>query len=45
MFKKHWESKEPTLESILGGWEDIHFQDIKCSNELINGLILTNKLN
>ena len=23
----------------------IHFQNIKCSNELINGLILTNKLN
>ena len=43
--KKHWETKEPTLESVLGGWEDTHFPDIKCSNELLNGLILTNKLN
>jgi len=43
--KKHWESKEATLKSVLGGWEETHLPDIKCSNELINGLILTNQLN
>ena len=43
--KKHWEEKEATLESVLGGWEDTNLPDIKCSNELLNGLILTKKLN
>jgi hypothetical protein len=42
--KKHWELKEATLLSVLGGWEDTHLPDIKCSNELLNGLILTNQL-
>ena len=42
--KKHWEEKEATLESVLGGWEDTNLPDIKCSNELLNGLILTKKL-
>ena len=35
----HWASKEPTLLSVLGGFENSHLPDVKCSCELLNGLI------
>ena len=41
----HWASKEPTLISVLGGFEKSHLPDVKCSCELLNGLILTKQLN
>ena len=43
--EKHWASKEPTLLSVLGGFEKSHLPDIKCSCELLNGLILSKQLN
>ena len=42
---KYWASKEPTLNSVLGGYEESHLPDIKCSCELLNGLILSKQLN
>ena len=42
---EYWASKEPTLKSILGGYEESHLPDIKCSCELLNGLILSKQLN
>jgi SAM-dependent methyltransferase len=41
----HWASKEPVLLSVLGGFEKSHLPDVKCSCELLNGLILTKQLN
>ena len=41
----HWASKEPTLISVLGGFEKSHLPDVKCSCELLNGLILSKQLN
>ena len=43
--EKHWASKEPTLLSVLGGFESSHLPDVKCSCELLNGLILSKQLN
>ena len=43
--KKHWESKDATMKSVLGGWEDTHLPDVKCSNELLAGLIYSKQLN
>ncbi|MCQ2818931.1 MAG: N-terminal Xaa-Pro-Lys N-methyltransferase 1 [archaeon] len=43
--KVHWESKEATIKAVLGGWGETHLPDVKCSNELISGLIKTNILN
>ena len=43
--EKHWASKEPTLISVLGGFENSHLPDVKCSCELLNGLILSKQLN
>ena len=43
--EEHWASKEPTMLSVLGGYENIHLPDVKCSCELLNGLILTKQLN
>ena len=43
--EEHWSSKEPTLLSVLGGFENSHLPDVKCSCELLNGLILTKQLN
>ena len=43
--KKHWESKDATMKSVLGGWEDTHLLDVKCSNELLAGLIYSKQLN
>ena len=40
----HWASKEPVLLSVLGGFEKSHLPDVKCSCELLNGLILTKQL-
>lgn len=42
--KKHWEKKEATMKSVLGGWEETHLPDIKCSNELLAGLIYSKQL-
>ena len=41
----HWASKEPVLLSVVGGFEKSHLPDVKCSCELLNGLILTKQLN
>ena len=41
----HWASKEPELLSVIGGFEKSHLPDVKCSCELLNGLILTKQLN
>ena len=41
----HWASQEPTLKSVLGGFENSQLPDVKCSCELLNGLILTKQLN
>ena len=43
--EEHWASKEPTLLSVLGGFENSHLPDVKCSCELLNGLILSKQLN
>ena len=43
--EEHWASMEPTLLSVLGGFEKSNLPDVKCSCELLNGLILTNQLN
>ncbi len=43
--EEHWASKEPTLASVLGGFESSHLPDVKCSCELLNGLIATKQLN
>ena len=43
--EEHWASKEPTLLSVLGGFENLHLPDVKCSCELLNGLISTKQLN
>jgi SAM-dependent methyltransferase len=40
----HWASKEPVLLSVVGGFEKSHLPDVKCSCELLNGLILTKQL-
>ena len=40
----HWASKEPVLLSVIGGFEKSHLPDVKCSCELLNGLILTKQL-
>lgn len=40
----HWASKEPVLLSVLGGFEKSHLSDVKCSCELLNGLILTKQI-
>ena len=42
--EKHWESQEPTLVNVLGGFEESHLPDVKCSCELLNGLILSHQL-
>ncbi len=42
--EEHWSSLEPNLKSVLGGYEDSQLPDVKCSCELLNGLILTKKL-
>ena len=42
--KDHWSSKEATLAAVLGGYSDTHLPDVKCSNELLSGLIQTNNL-
>ena len=43
--EEHWASLEPNLLSVLGGYEDSQLPDVKCSCELLNGLILTKQLN
>ena len=43
--EEHWASKEATLLSVLGGFENSHLPDVKCSCELLNGLILSKQLN
>ena len=43
--EKHWASLEPNLLSVLGGFEDSQLPDVKCSCELLNGLILSKQLN
>ena len=43
--EEHWSSLEPNLKSVLGGYEDSQLPDVKCSCELLNGLILTKQLN
>ena len=40
----HWASKEPVLLSVIAGFEKSHLPDVKCSCELLNGLILTKQL-
>ena len=40
----HWASQEPTIKSVLGGFENSHLPDVKCSCELLNGLILSKQL-
>lgn len=42
--EEHWASVEPNLASILGD-EKIQLPDVKCSCELLNGLILSKQLN
>lgn len=42
--KKHWAAQEATVKAVVGGSEDPHLPDIKCSNELLFGLISTNNL-
>ena len=43
--EEYWASEEPTLKSVLGGFENSQLPDVKCSCELLNGLILTKQLN
>ena len=43
--EEHWASQEPTIKSVLGGFENSQLPDVKCSCELLNGLILTKQLN
>ena len=42
--EEHWSSVEPNLASVLGD-EKIQLPDVKCSCELLNGLILSKQLN
>ena len=42
--EEYWASVEPNLTSDLGN-ENIQLPDVKCSCELLNGLILTKQLN
>ena len=42
--EEHWASVEPNLASVLGD-ENIQLPDVKCSCELLNGLILSKQLN
>lgn len=42
--KEHWESKDSSIKSVLGGSEITQLPDIKASNELLTGLILTKQL-
>ena len=42
--EEHWASVEPNLASVLGD-EKIQLPDVKCSCELLNGLILSKQLN
>ena len=42
--KDYWKSKDASLNSVLGGFEESHLPDVKCSNELLNGLILSKQL-
>ena len=42
--EKYWSSVEPNLTSVLGN-EIIQLPDVKCSCELLNGLILSKQLN
>ena len=41
--EEHWASVEPNLASVLGD-ESIQLPDVKCSCELLNGLILSKQL-
>ncbi len=43
--KEFWEKSEPSISGILEGNDIVHNSDVKTSCELIEGLILTNKLN
>ena len=43
--KEFWEKSEPTISGILEGNDIVHNSDIKTSSELLEGLILTKKLN
>ena len=43
--KEHWEKKDPNVFNMVGGFEDSNLPDIKCSIELLSGLIRTNQLN
>lgn len=42
--KEFWEKSEATISGILEGNDIVHNSDVKTSCELIEGLILTNKL-
>lgn len=42
---KYWASKDVSLKSVLGGFEESHLPDVKCSCELLQGLILSKQLN
>lgn len=42
--KEHWESKDSSIKSVLGGSEITQLPDVKASNELLTGLILTKQL-
>ena len=41
--KELWEDKSATIKEMVG-WEEINLPDIKCSNELVSGLIYTKQL-
>lgn len=41
--KELWEDKNATIKEMVG-WEEINLPDIKCSNELLSGLIYTKQL-
>jgi len=43
--EEHWNKMEPNLSSVLGGFEKSQLPDVKCSCELLNGLISTKQLN
>jgi len=43
--KEHWENAESTIKAVLGGNDQVHLIDLKASCEIIEGLILSKKMN
>lgn len=43
--KAFWEKSEPTISGILEGNDIVHNSDVKTSSEMLEGMILTNKIN